>query len=280
MKRFRNSVVAMFIAAVGTTMTAPLAMGFELIGVHAETGDLYDISTSDAIPTLIGSTGIEGFGSLEFAPDGTLYGFTTGPAATLYTIDPVDLSTNVVGSLGLDFVFDGSLVFAPDGTVYGTNNDSELNPQLFTLDPVSGEATVVGTIGGDAIGGGRHDINAMAWREDGFLVGLDRITNSLLAIDPADASSSLIALVDPVIGAVGGMAVAPDTAYFVTSGPGGPTAGSNELYSFHLFTGEHALIGGLSPTIEGVGISGLAYVPEPASLLLMLLGGFAVLRRR
>ena len=75
------------------------------------------------------------------------------------------------------------------------------------------------------------------------------------------------------------MTVAGDTVYFNTSGPGGASPGSNELYSVNLFSGEHTLVGSLSPTITGVGISGLA-VPEPASLVLMLIGGVALLRRR
>ncbi|MGB2984578.1 MAG: PEP-CTERM sorting domain-containing protein [Phycisphaerae bacterium] len=275
MKRLRRNVLVLAsIAMIGSTWAPAHASDFDLLGIHYDTGELYGISTSGATPTLIGTTGIPGFGSLELAPDGTLYGFTTSTDATLYIINPADGSTTEVGPLNAAFVFDGSLVFSPGGTVYGTNHDSYLNPELFTLDILTGEATIVGTIGG-----GAHDINAMAWRDDGMLIGLDRVTNSLLAIDPSDASSSFIATVDPVVGAVGGMAVLGDTAYFTTSGPGGPLAGSNELYSFDLLsTGNLTRVGSLSPTITGTGISGLA-VPEPASLLLMILGGFVVLRR-
>ncbi len=253
---------------------APSVSGFDLIGIDAETGDLFEISTADATPSWLGSTGMPGFGSLELGPDGFLYGFTTGADATLYVIDPVGFGTTEIGPLDVGFVFDGSLVFAPGGTVYGTNHESDMESELFTVDIMTGRATNIGPIGD-----GNHDINAMVWRDDSMLVGLDRISNALLAIDPADASTTLIAAIDPVVGGVGGMTVADDTAYFTTSGPGGAAPGSNELYTVDLFTGGHALVGTLSPTITGVGISGLA-VPEPASLLLMLLGGVVLFRRR
>jgi hypothetical protein len=247
---------------------------FDLIGIHADTGELFAISASNAAVTPLGSTGIGQFGSLELSPEGILYGVTGGTRASLYAIDPLYFSATMVGSLNMEFVFEGSLVFSPQGTVYATNGDSELNPQLLTIDVLTGEADVVGTISG-----GRYDINAMAWRDDGMLVGLDRFTNTLLAINPADASSSLIAPISVNLGAVGGMAVLGDTAYFVTGGPAGTAPGSNELYTVDLYSGAHTLVGSLSPTITGTGISGLA-VPEPTSLLLLVVGGGFVMRRR
>ena len=272
MKPIGVTVKAVSAALLLATCVAPGASAVDLLGIHAETGDLFEISTLDATPSWVGATGIPGFGSLELGSDGFLYGFTTGTGATLYMIDPVDFGTTEIGPLDIGFIFDGSLVFAPDGTVYGTNRESDLDSELFSLDILTGEATTIGPVGD-----GNHDINAMAWRDDSTLVGLDRISNSLLAINPADGSTTFIAAVDPVVGGVGGMTVAGDMAYFTTAGPGG-AAGSNELYSVDLFTGQHALVGSLSPTITGVGISGLA-VPEPASLLLMLLGGLALFRR-
>ncbi len=112
-----------------------------------------------------------------------------------------------------------------------------------------------------------------------MLVGLDRATNSLLAIDPATAVSSLITAVRPTVGAVGGMAAAGDTGYFATSGPGTALPGSNELYSFDLFTGAHTLVGSFAPTISGTGISGLA-IPEPATICLLGIGALSLIRGR
>jgi len=271
---------------LGLTISAVSpALGYQMLAIEYDTGDIYDVEVSptDITLTFLGSTGIDGFGSLEFAPDGTLYGFTTGfvdPQPKLYEINTVDFTATEIGELNLDsVVFDGSLVFAPDGTVYGTNHGATAKPQLFTLDLDTGEATVIGTISVD--GDTQHDINAMAWRSDGMLVGLDRIENALLAINPADATAEIIAYVTPTVGGVGGMAVWGDTGYFATAGPDAFPGGSNELYTFDLDTGYHELVGSFDDTItEGSGISGLAIVPEPASLLLVAVGGLVFLRRR
>jgi len=275
MRQFESTILLSSFVFLGLTMSTAEVRGFSLVGVHSETGDIYEISPGNAASTRVATTGVPGLGSLELTPDGLLYGFTTDVGATLYCIDPDDFSTTAIGQLAPAlFFFEGSIVFAPSGAVYGTNLGEDLNAQLFSIDILTGQAMAIGTMGS-----GEHDINGMAWREDGMLVGLDRVTNTLWTIDPSDATMTFIATVDPLVGGVGGMVAVDGMGFFTTSGPGGATPGSNELYSFDLFTGAHTLIGTLSPTITGVGISGLA-VPEPASLLLTLLGGLAVIRRR
>ena len=250
-----------------------------LLGIDKNNGDLYDISPITATPTLIGSTGIAEMGSLEFAPDGILYGFTTGTTlpstATLYRIDPQTANATAIGLLNDGKIFEGALAFAPNGTAYGTNANSALSADLFTINLQTGKATTIGTISG-----GSHDINGLAWRSDGKLVGLDRVTNSLLAIDPTSAVSSVISPVTPLVGGVGGMAVLDGVGYFVTSGPGGSAPGSDELWAFDLFTGVQVRIGSLSPTITGTGIGGLAAIPEPTSGIAIVFSVAFVVRGR
>jgi hypothetical protein len=65
-----------------------------------------------------------------------------------------------------------------------------------------------------------------------MLVGLDRESNSLLAIDPTTAASSVILGVASTVGAIGGMAAIGDSGFFATSGPSSSPTGSNTLYSF------------------------------------------------
>lgn len=283
MKNSRASEVVVLVLSVLMISATPSALGVELIGVDFDTGDVYGISLDTAVLTPLGTTGIAGFGSLEFASDGTLYGFTTNlqpGARTLYQLDPLDsYAAHEIGLLNQNSVFDGSLVIAPDGTAYGTNRGDMLAPDLFTIDLGSGVTSPIGTISVD--GDTRHDINGMTWRNDGMLVGLDRIENALLAINPADATAEIIAYVTPDAGGVGGMAVWGDTGYFATAGPDAIPGGSNELYTFNLFTGHHELVGSFDDTItEGSGISGLAIIPEPASLFLVAVGGLVFLRRR
>jgi hypothetical protein len=115
-----------------------------------------------------------------------------------------------------------------------------------------------------------------------MLVGLDRVTNSLLVIDPTTAASSVLAPISSTVGAVGGMTVLGGIGYMNTGGTGGSIPGSDELYSFDLFTGSQTLIGSFSPAFTDDGISGLATlptsaVPEPASLAMLGIGVFAVM---
>jgi hypothetical protein len=248
-----------------------------LIAIEEDTGNLYSVSTADAALELIGATGVPGLGSLEFnVRDGYHYGITTGDSASLYRIDidaaPDTIGVELVGELGY-FVYEGGLAFAPDGTAYGFNAGATV-PYLFTVDLVTGAATIINSVEG------RHDVAGLGWRSDGMLIGLDSSTGSLLEIDPVTAATTLIEDVIPVIGGVGGMALDAQGAYFVTGGPLSVNPGSNELYSFDLFSGEQFLIGSFENRITGSGLSGLAVVPEPATLTLLAAAGLGLLRRR
>ncbi len=237
-----------------------------LIGVDWDDGKLYNVSTSDASLSLIGPTGITQLSALEYAPGGTLYAFSSGVQASLYTIDPVTATATLVGPLGM-FAFEGGIAFSPDGTAYAVSGGSVAAAQLLQLNLATGAATVVATLSG-----GPHDVNGLAWRSDGKLIGLDRTSNGLIVIDPATGATSLLATVATDIGATGGMAAVGGTGYFSTSGQGDVIPGSNNLYSFDLFTGAYAVVGGFVPVTEGTGIGGLAMpIPEPSTLGMLLL---------
>jgi hypothetical protein len=247
----------------------PLAFG-GLLGVDRDSGILYSVSTVNASLTPVGNTGVASFAEIEFAPNGTLYGFTDSgaPTPSLYKINPSSAAVSLIGPLNLPFVFEGGLAFAPNGSAFGTNADNSGNPELFSLNLATGAATVIATISG-----GDHDINGLAYRSDGKLIGLDRVSNSLLVIDPATGVSSVLAAVPTTVGGVGGMSVLGGIGYYNTSGPQGSFSGSNQLYSFDLFTGASTLVGSFAPTISGTGISGLAaQVPEPSSVILVACG--------
>lgn len=263
----------------------------DLIAVDQDTGDLYTTSTVDASLTFLGSTGLEQLGSLEFF-DGSLYGITSGsndeadPAnrPTLYKIDLNASQTGIesveaVGELGLS-LFEGGLAISPDGMAYGVNHDTVSAPGLFSINLATGAAVLIGVVSG-----GDHDVNGLSWRTDGMLIGLDRKSQSLLVINPTTAVAAILAPVEPSIGAIGGMVITENGGYFATAGPGyAPTLrGSNGLYSFDPFTGEVLdFVGNFNLPTAGSqeGISGLAIVPEPASIALLGLGTMALIRRR
>jgi hypothetical protein len=263
---------------------APMARA-SVLAIDYDTGSFYSVNTSDASLTLINETYVKNLGSLEYS-NGSFYAIRTGGSeAALFEISTDGSSVSQVGSgLGAGYYFEGSLVFSPSGAAYATNRGTSSTPQLMTVSPVSGQAFLVGTMSG-----GSHDINGMAWRSDGMIVGLDRVTNALVEINPQTADVQVLAsLSDDLVGGVGGMAYDGFNAYLATAGPGGTRSGSNSLYSVDLYTGAVSSIGvfniGGAP-LTGSGIGGLAFdteiiIPEPTALMMIVLGSLGLLRRR
>ncbi|MCO5297571.1 MAG: PEP-CTERM sorting domain-containing protein [Fimbriimonadaceae bacterium] len=252
---------------------------FDLWAIDYDSGDLYAFDPGNVVGgvvtnDIVGSTGVTGWACLEYnRSDRFLYGFTTGSTAALYRIDPQNARATQIGALNVGFVFEGSLVFAPDGTAYGTNAGTAQAPSFFTVNLTTGAGTMVSTIGGLA-----HDVNGTAWRPDGKIAGIDRVTNNLLIYNPANGFISDQLGVTPVLGEVGGMAVLRGQAYLSTSGPGGVFPADNKLYKLNLETGATVEVGTLA-ALGGTGFSGLAAVPEPATIL-FLVGGLAGLAAR
>jgi hypothetical protein len=241
--------------------------------------NFYRVSPTTAELTIVGNTGLTGpLGDLTYRPaDKLLYAFTLGDSATLYRINPTNGIANAVGPLG-EWAGEGGLTIAPNGTAYATQMGYSLEAFLFKIDLDTGAATRVGQLTNQ----NEYDINGLAWRSDGMLVGLDRASNSLLAINPFTCATSVIAPVPSFTASVGGMTASGDTGFYATGWKNeSQYDGSNSLYSFDLFTGASTLIGTFPQTI-GLGITGLAIVPvpEPFTAVLALLGVPAVTLRR
>jgi hypothetical protein len=254
-------------------------------------GNLYNVNTSNASLTFIGSTGVGLLGALEFGPNGTLYGINSagGSGSSLYAIDPNTAAATFIGSLGYDGMLEGGLTFSPGGVAYAVehfNGTSSLN-DLVTVDLNTGAATNVATIGTSY-----HDINGLVWRSDGMLVGLaDDAAGGLATIDPGTGAFSTIAPLTFSVGAIGGMTTdySSGTNYLGTGIVNGADLfpGTNSLYTFDAFTGATSYVGMFSGYNDPDGISGLAYanattVPEPATMGLFGLGlaGLGFIRRR
>src|SRR5262249_46601174 len=155
----------------------------------------------NAALTVLANPGLPNLAEIERAPDGTLYGFTTSavPTPTLYRFNSTTYAPTAIGPLNFGFIFEGGLAFRPGGVAYGTNGGGANAAQLFAINLSTGAATLVGVISGDG-----HDINGLAYRSDGMLVALDRVTNSLLVINPTTAASSVLASISATVGGVGG----------------------------------------------------------------------------
>ena len=214
----------------------------EVVSVDPGTADLTSLGT------VSGLSPIADLGSLAVGPGGVLYACTTGGGPELYTIDPATWEATLVGSTGVSFLFEGGIAIAPNGDAWVANGGSAGAPRLLTLDLATGATTVVGTLPG-----GQHDLNGLEYRaSDSMLIGLDRVTNALVEVDPNTADLTVLATVPGSVGIVGGLAVLGGQGYLATAATSG--LGSNELYSFDLDTGAMTLVG----TLDGSGPNGLA----------------------
>lgn len=238
------------VPSTGTWTVSPTPTFYAL---DWDSGDLYVLGTVDLSKRRIGGTGLIDGCALELAPDGHLYAFDASAAARLYRIDPRTAAATPLFTIGQGYFFEGGLAFAPDGTAYATNlGPLALSSGLVTFDVTGATAPRLVGIMGTA------DINGLAFRSDGMLVGLDRVTNALVTIDPETAQLGHLTTLTPVVGSVGGMSLVGGTGYFTTAGGRGLGSGSHELWSFDPFTGSHILEAALPDRLVGSGISGLS----------------------
>ena len=117
-------------------------------------GKLYTINTTTGVATLVGNTG-DFFGSIAFAPDGTLYMSAAGLDPLTDNIINIGLKTlNPANASTLSFVatpdFFGALGIRPaDGVIFGGTGDLG---QIFTINPASGKETLIGSTGRNFVG--------------------------------------------------------------------------------------------------------------------------------
>jgi hypothetical protein len=119
-------------------------------GTDTGGGKLYTINRTTGAAKLIGDTG-GFFGSIAFAPDGTLYmswsSDVNQKANRLLTLDPATAATLGIVSVA-DFY--GAIAVRPtDGVIFVGNGEDQ---QIFTIDPGTGVATIVGNTGSNLVG--------------------------------------------------------------------------------------------------------------------------------
>jgi hypothetical protein len=282
----KNNCIVLKVALIALAFFgAEASYASELVAIDYTSGILYNVNSSNAALTAIGSTGVTGtygFGDIQFAPNGTLYGTTIGPESALYTINPQTAAATLVGNLGIS-TYEGALAFAPNGTAYALNGlaTGEGGPdQLLTINLATGAATIVASLG-------YLDLNGLLYRSDGMLVGVEDYTNSLVVINPQTGNVTTLASLPFSVGDIGGMTMYNGTGYFATGGTDSTysVTGTDSLYSFNTYTGAYSLVGSFPSGIATPGISGLAGLtttnaaPEPGALgpLALGLGGLGLM---
>lgn len=229
----------------------------QLIG-NDSSGVLYAVDRGTGAATQPRPTGIQWL--VGIAPGGVqggIFGLTTfasSPPNSLVHINPDTGSWNLVGTTGLDDIFEGDLAVDPStGRLYGVQwyEFATQLSYLFEIDPETGFATVIGPVPG-LFGG---DLSAMAFDQTGTLYIIDSDFELLLTIDPATADIvSSVSLSEP-LGASAGMAFDPESGVlYVTDGS---IDGTNTLYTLETATG---ILHAIGPVGTPEGLAGLTFL--------------------
>ncbi len=242
--------MAICAALVSTTNAA------DLFGVASydifEPQRLYRIDTATGAATLVGNTGVNEINGIAWdARSNTLYGYTKD--AGLYTIDlQTGNATQVADQLGE--IPEGGLTFDSNGTAFAVNDR-----QLATIALDTGALSSFGDLG-QAV-----DVSGLAFSPTGMLFGYAKngsAEDALARIDPQSGLATEVRELDlngPI--GVGGLS-------FDLDGPTLYLSDGRELFTVNPGDGSLTLIGHHNV----VGMSGIAFVPEPASFGLLVVG--------
>ncbi len=260
-------VVTAIVVGIGASAQAALEPG--LYGLQTDDGGIYKIDERTGEATLISTVpGRPSLTGVSFL-DGELY-------ATDYWVDPsqpglfygkIDVPTEAYTGIhdqGGDFNTHGLASSDTHGVTWAIGQRSGMN--LIATDR-DGNRTIIGYSGIDGRGMAYDDTH-------GILYSTNRATDLDRGLFTIDINTG----VPTFIGDMGlecdiiGLAYDEDTQTLYAN-EGAPT---HSLYTVDVRTGQATLVGanGFS------NIDGLAWIPEPSTVILLVIGGVSALRRR
>ncbi len=246
-------LAAILLASTGLVQAEPLLCGVSLYGdfTHIDPVIGQVPPTRNDLPASLQA--------LAWSPGGTLY---AGRSGDLYTVDP--WTGHITHYLSITSDVRG-MAFSPSGALYVTAGDVPQELRIINL--TDGTYTSVGQLTG-----GEQSAQGMAFAQDGTLYGVSPHahiigTYTLSTIDLDDAEMHVV-----------GTYTTANINQSITFTPDGHLYALGESQFAELDPTNGAII---SPIIGLVGdYRGLAYVPEPATLGLLLAGGLALLNTR
>lgn len=192
---------------------------------------------------------------------------------TLNTTTGAYTSNATITGLGASDSVTGLSVDPTTETFYLSTNQTGVGNFLYTLNPMTGAATLVAPMG---------SINELyidiAVGPTGDMYAHDILTDSLYSINKATGASTLVGLTGHLANFAQGMDFDfEDGNLYGTVYTGG---GTGKFVRFDLTTGAGIVLADTTPWNSEMEMAINSPIPEPASLLLIGLGGLALLRRR
>jgi hypothetical protein len=277
------AIAASIMVSAAAVIAAPSIIYGSAYSGQSGPATLYTINPTNGAATPIGAIGAERVGSLDFCPNGVLYGVgSVAGTADLLTINTATGAGTVVGSLGLgNDAFQDIACRPSDGKLYGYDGGN-----IYTINTATGAATLVGSVG-DSF----PDGNALAFSSANVLYKADQ--NSLWTINQSTgAGTVLVALTYPISRSrANGMKFDPASGTLYASVVSGDSEVGlvNYFATINIATGVVTEIG---PTVAGLDAIAIpapaarAAIPalSPAALALLLgsllLSGLLLMRRR
>ena len=240
---------------------APQAMAGMLIGASFD-GTIYDVDPVTGLATNPRASGLDTIVELAFSPDGDLFATNW---ASVYRITPGGNAPELIGgeSPGRDWI---GISFDPStGVLYGSVLFVASISELLTLDIDTGAPTLIGGAGSFP--------GAIAINPQGRLYLREQILPNFLEIDKMTARVLSTATLSLDLGRAG-MTFSEDGTLFIVDGG---VAGTDTLYTLDPSTG---ILSSIGHTGLDDGLVGLAYIPEPSTLALLLVGLVVSVRGR